>query len=636
MPRRESLRDALARIPDLKRDEEAAAVVAGDPRAPSSVPRPPGQGRPAQGGAVARTPSFGDSSEKADSTVPATPTEQGGAARRDLVEDGSGSMLTESGLRAMASRLLNGQIPADAEIAPLDAPAAPDRSTTDDLSGDDLSGDDVFVPRAGPEVPDPAPGAEDRPPMAVARALPPDAPEWLVAAAEVEQRSAAARVAARRPPTPTWRRVGFGALVVLLIAAIPVLGRIGYGLVTESTDGEFSSSMKSPTDPGYETEVVSTPTQIVLHNDADGRPVAATVMSLSGVDGGGAVIFVPLAAEVRGEPAFGVDRLSRAYDVLSVRPPDGRKQVAVQVGSLLNVGIDGVVEVDDRGWAQLIDPVAPLAINNPDPVEIDGRRFESGPIELGADDVGPYLAATRDGESAFNALVRHELVWTAWLDAVAESDRDDVVPGESSTGIGLFARSLAAGPVTYSIVPTTPDRDDPTLLRVDFNTLDAMVLAAVPSPDPALPGSRATVRLLNGVSADAIPEGIIQTVVQIGGSISVIGNGPSFDRDETTIVYALPDSRGYAELLQAALGGGTVRHDREAPDSVTLTVILGRDVIDQASATTTTADLDTDSDLGAGFSTDDSTGGSSTDDEEPGLDPEDSDSNSDLDPEVPE
>src|SRR5690606_7635945 len=153
------------------------------------------------------------------------------------------------------------------------------------------------------------------------------------------------------------------------------------------------------------------------------------------------------------------------------------------------------------------------------------------------------------GESAFNALVRHELVWDAWLDAIAESGRDDVVPGESSTGIGLFTRGLADGPVTYSIVPTTPDPEIEGLLRVDRNAMGAMVLAAVPNPDPALPGSRATVRLLNGVSADAIPAGIVQTVVQIGGSVSVVGNGPSFGREETTIVYANPDNRGYAELL---------------------------------------------------------------------------------------
>lgn len=515
--RRETLREALARIPDLERD---APESPGEPPAPPSAP------------------------DEAPVVDPAP-----------------------AGLRSFASRLLNGSVPEGAEIEPAPVTDTPDPDVPD------------------PEVPDPAPP--------VVAALGPDAPEWLAEAAARQPEPTARRTARhRRPAVPTWRRVAFGVSVVALITAIPLLGRTGYRLVTESTDGRFSSSVRSPTDPGYEEEVVSTPTLLVMQKDAEGRPVATTVLSLSGANGGGAVIFVPLEAEVR-TPAFGVDRISRAFDVLEERPPDGRKQVAVQVASLLNVGLDAVVEVDDRGWAQLVEPVAPLAIVNPDPIEVDGVEIPSGEIELEADEVGPYLAASRPGETAFNALIRHELVWTAWLDAVASSTRDDVVPGETGSGIGLFARGLAAGPVTYSVVPTTPDPDDETLLRVNHNQLDPMVLAAVPNPDPATPGSRPRVRLLNGVSADAIPPELVQKVIQIGGSLAVIGNGPSFGREETTIVYANPINRGYAELLQVALGGGTIRLDPEAEDSVSLTVILGRDVIDSASATTTTIDLGT-------------------------------------------
>ena len=183
----------------------------------------------------------------------------------------------------------------------------------------------------------------------------------------------------------------------------------------------------------------------------------------------------------------------------------------------------------------------------------------------------------------------------AWLDDDGErlklkeivSDRDDVVPGERSSGIGLFARSLAEGPVTYAVVPVEPDPEIEGLLRVDFTTLNDIVLAAVPMPDSPSPGARPTVRLLNGVSAGEIPAEILQTVVQIGGAVTVVGNGPSFGRDDTTIIYADPELEGYAELLQVALGGGSTRLDPEAEDSVGLTVILGRDVVDGASATTT-------------------------------------------------
>jgi hypothetical protein len=275
--------------------------------------------------------------------------------------------------------------------------------------------------------------------------------------------------------------------------------------VTESTDGQFGSSVKSPADPGYEEEVLSTPTQLVLQKDADGRPVAATVLSLTGTDGGGAVIHVPLQTEVR-TPGYGVDRIIRAYDVLADDPGYARQQVAVQVANLLNVGIDGVVELDDRGWAQLVEPVAPLQIVNPDPLDLGGGSLDSGPVELTAEQVGPYLAAE-----------------------------------------------------------------------------------------------------------------ILQTVVQIGGAVTVVGNGPSFGRDDTTIIFADPELRGYAELLVAALGGGVPRLDPEAEDSVGLTVILGRDVIDDASATTTRPQGAT------------STSGPRADDGAP-VDPADPDLEPDLEP----
>ncbi len=563
--RRESLREALARIPDLERGRPG----------PSGRDGP---GPPAAGGVVASRP--GSSSPAGPAADDPAPEDERSAPSR--------------GVRAIASRLLNGAVPDDAVITDPGQPEEAAEPRTIELTAVDPADDDVFAPDDA-ELPVSA-APVDGPPSEVVAAPGADAPEWLLTAAE-QEREAAARLAHRRGPSsapPMWRRIGFAAAVIVLIGSIPVLGRIGYRLVTESTDGVFISNRKSPTDPGYESEVVSTPTQLVLHQDDEGRPVGATVLSLSGTDGGGAVVFVPLATEVR-RPAFGVDRISRAYDVLAERPPDGRKQVAVQVATLLNVGIDSVVEVDHRGWAQLVGPVAPLSITNPDPLVVDGTEVPSGPIELSAEQVGPYLAASRPGESPINALIRHELVWDAWLTEVGESGRDDVVPGETTSGIGLFARTLADGPVTYSVVPTTPDPETEGLLRVDDEALRAIVLAAVPIPDPATPGSRPTVRLLNGVSAEEIPAEIVQKVVQFGGSVSVIGNGPSFGRDDTTIVYSNPANEDYAELLKAVLGGGTVRLDPEAEESVALTVILGRDVVEEASVTTTTADLATES-----------------------------------------
>jgi hypothetical protein len=553
-PRRESLREALARIPDIDRDEVAIEGVDG---AAASEPIDVAAAVDAADGVV--TDGDGDG-------------------------DGDGEP-TAGGLRSFASRLLNGALPEDFEVEEVSErdgnslviTAEPEPCGQGEAPIESVAGLDAAE----------AVGLVAAP--AMVSELASDAPDWLVAAA-VEEAEARSRREAKhhtyRRSVPTWRRVLFGLTVGVLVISVPILGFIGLRLVSESTDGEFSTSIKKRTDPGYEEEVISTPTQLVLHSDASGRPVAATFLALSGANGGGSVIYVPLQTEAR-SPGYGVDRLIGAYDALADDPAAARQLVAGLVGSLLNVGIDGVVEVDDRGWAQLVGPVAPLSIVNPDPIELEGGTIESGPVELSAEQVGPYLAAEIPGETAFNRSLRHEAVWAAWLEAIAESDRDDVVPGERSAGLGLFARELAAGPVEFSAVPVDADPDQADILRVDDNALADLMLAAVPMPDSPAPGARPTVRLLNGVSADPIPAEVLQKVVQVGGAITVVGNGPSFDRDVTTIVYANPELRGYAELLAAGLGGGKPRHDPEAEDSVGLTVILGRDVIETASATTT-------------------------------------------------
>ena len=509
-------------------------------------------------------------------------------------------------LRVRASRLLNGAPPAgpgvvadsDAEVpVPSEAEALvqSDESQTDEDRTDEDLASSIWAVL-------PSQSSTDTSELRRVVAAAPDIRDLTPAPApfRARRRSAVADgdavvAAPRKPPPktpataalPWWRRLGFAASVVLLVGAIPVLGKAGYDLVTQSTDGKFSTSVKSELDPGYEDLVDSTPTQLVIQSDANGAPVAVTFLSLSGESGGGSVIFIPLETAVR-RPAFGVDRLSRAFSVLEARPPDGRKQVAVQTAGLLNVGIDSVVDLDDRGWEQIVSPVAPLGIDNPDPIKTESLTVPSGPVELSATQVGPYLNAWVGDESDISRFNRHELVWSAWLKAIAESGRDDVIPGETGSGIGLFARTLARGPVTFATLPTKPANDGTGRLLPNDAAIADLVLSAVPAPDPASPGSRATVRVLNGVAPDPIPDEILQSIVRAQGSLSIVGNGPSFGRTETTITYADPAKKGFAVLIQVALGAGRVRLDREADDSVDITIILGRDVVDGASATTTT------------------------------------------------
>ncbi len=388
-----------------------------------------------------------------------------------------------------------------------------------------------------------------------------------------------AHVAPPKRPSAFARTV-FSLALVGLILAVPVLGVYGYRLVARSTDGEFAGRAPTPRDPGYEAAVEPTPTALVLQHDATGRPVAATFMSLSGENGGGSMIFVPLETALR-KPALGIDRLMKAYDTLSAKPAEGRRLLATQVSHLLNVGIDETIEVDDKTWAQLTTPVGAIPLENPDEVTLaDGTVLPAGPITLTPLQVGPYLAATVDGESDLNRLNRQQVFWQAWFDAIAKAGLDTAVPGETSSGMGLFARTLASGPITSDVLPVTQDEVDPTLLRMDTAAANAMVTAAVPAPVAAYYDSRQAVRVLNGVSASPIPPEILSKIVSLNGEVAIVGNGPAFGQAQTTIVYGDPEDRDYAKIVQAALGGGAkLRLDREAPDTLDLTVVLGKDLL---------------------------------------------------------
>ncbi|CAN5619397.1 hypothetical protein BH10ACT1_BH10ACT1_19950 [soil metagenome] len=392
------------------------------------------------------------------------------------------------------------------------------------------------------------------------------------------------------PRPPWWRRAAFAVVLLALVGAIPVLGRTGYRLVTNSTDGKGAPLSAKPGEPGYEELVASTPTALLLQKDAAGNPVNLTFLSLS-AETGGSVVFVPLDTEVA-KPAYGVNKLRTGYEyAFSVADSQDQadQQVSAQVAAILNVGIDQSFRLDETGWANLVGPVGPLALDNSDPLDLPGTSLPAGPVQVSAELVGPYLASTREGEDDTSRFFRQEQLWRSWLTAVAASTRPDAVPGETTTGLGSFIRRLAAGTVTYATLPgefTTEGSD--TVYRPDEAGVNDLVVDVVPAPDAAQPGSRIAVRLLNGVVAGPIPTSVTSKVVALKGTITVVGNGPRFGTAKTDLVYADPEQKAYAELLRAGLGAtGEVRLDPAAPDNVGVTVVLGKDLLGDQQATTT-------------------------------------------------
>lgn len=376
------------------------------------------------------------------------------------------------------------------------------------------------------------------------------------------------------PPLPS---VLSAAVLVALLAAGLALTYTGTRIIRSSTEGEVIRPVEDPAAPGYEALVSSTPTLAVLH-DLEGELDAITVLTLPDPDhGGGGIVLVPTRV-VDDLPVFGVTVLQAAYD-LGATP----LVQAEMVGDLLGAGIDEVVVVDAERWAALVAPVAPLVVDNPDDLEVDGEeRFPAGELELAAEDVGPYLEARADGQSDLARLYRHELVWRAWLAAVAETGAAGAVPGEVESGLGRFVRDLSVGPLAVETLPVVrppaegDDDEEPTFLP-DVEGIEALVAELIPFPRSPRPGVRPRVRVLSGTSDVEAARRLAPQLPSLGLEVVIVGNARSLDHERTTIAHLGPAEEDEARAIRELLGTGEVLVDPQPSDVVEITVTLGAD-----------------------------------------------------------
>lgn len=380
--------------------------------------------------------------------------------------------------------------------------------------------------------------------------------------------------------TGTARRIGVGTvLAVLVLLGLFATGAglvyAGTRIIRSSTEGEVLEERTDPAAPGYEAIVAPTPTMLVVH-DVDGSVEALTVLTLSDPGtGGGGVVLVPTRT-VSDMPIFGYAPIEAAYDL-------GTAQVQAEVvGDVLTTGIGEVVVVDAERWAGLVAPVAPLVIQNPDPLEVDGElAFPAGELELQAEDVGPYLEARVPGESDLARLFRHELFWNAWLTAVAEAGDPGAVPGELEVGIGRFVRELAAGSRVVETLPVdatiVEGFDDAPTFVPDADAVAALVAEIVPFPRSPRPGVRERVRILNGTEDLAEARALAPVLPPMGVEVVVVGNARTLDHETTTIAYVDASHEAAAEDIRDLLGVGEVLRDPRPSDVVDITVTLGAD-----------------------------------------------------------
>lgn len=381
------------------------------------------------------------------------------------------------------------------------------------------------------------------------------------------------------PPAPRPRARAASVLSTVVLLALFAAGigltYAGSRIIRSSTQGQVVDPVGDPSAPGFEALVEPTPTLAVLH-DLGGSLDAITVLTLPDPEtGGGGVVMVPTRV-VDDLPLFGFSPLETAYD-LGATP-----QVQAEViGDLLGVAIDEVVVVDAERWAGLVAPVAPLVVDNPDDVRVDGDvAFAAGRLALAAEEVASYLEARGDEESDLARLFRHELLWRSWIEAVADAGGGEAVPGELESGLGRFVRSLAAGTVRLSTLPVerqAGDEEPEPTYRPEVDEIEALVADLVPFPRSPRPGERARVRVLSGTTDLEASREVARLLPPVGAEVVIVGNAMRLDQATTTIAYVGPDHEETAEEIRDLLGVGEVIVDPRPSDVADITVTLGAD-----------------------------------------------------------
>jgi hypothetical protein len=394
-------------------------------------------------------------------------------------------------------------------------------------------------------------------------------------------------------------RIAFWTSLLALLCSIPALGYTGYRAVFNSTSGRKINLPTDPSKEGFEANVTPTTTALLLATDASGALSGAAVASLV-TDAGGAVtggnlLLLPVGALSPAAPAASPETLARAWSV------GGREAVVHAATVLFGLAYDDVVVIDHARWADLVAPVAPITVDNPDritEVASNGKTktvFAAGQLQLQPDEVGTYFEVRSPSESELGRLARQQLLWDAWLAAVRSApDPAAAVPGETGSGIGRYLQAFDTGTFAIFQLPIVPSTavdaagTDKEAFTIDGPASARLIATIAPYPTGGPDGGRVRVRILDGVRQPGLTLLVAPLLVPEGAEIAIAGNADRFTYDTTQIVYYDEAFKDAADRFRQALGAGQVVQSSVLNDSNDVTVVVGRDFVDNGAATTVT------------------------------------------------
>ncbi len=343
------------------------------------------------------------------------------------------------------------------------------------------------------------------------------------------------------PPLSTGWRWGFPILLVAAIIWSVFLVVEGFDQVLESEEGATLEVITDVTAPGFEAFVEQTWSLLAVSEDDEGRLTGVAILAVADrQNGGGTVLVLPPAAP------SGTRTLAGAHEAGGV---DGLRDAVV---GILDVEVSNTALLTPPRLRSLAEPAGTIKV----PIDDASVAGSEAPDYLG-----------QSFDDPMQRVARQEAWWRAWLATVgAASDPAERLPAIVIELVDVVA-AVAGGNVRVVAWPS-PDPGD--------EWVDRTVVESFPFPIPAVPGSRTTVRLLNGngdFSADDVAR---ELLVAAGAEVSVVGNHEGFDLIGTRVLYRDSASEAEAARLAVVVGGGTL-HDPMLSPAADLTVILGAD-----------------------------------------------------------
>lgn len=376
-------------------------------------------------------------------------------------------------------------------------------------------------------------------------------------------------------PARARTAVRFGAAFFLLAAVgLGALVTVGYGWARDMRGGATAEVVTDPAAPGYLATVDPTPVHLLAITGADDELSAFWVVVPS-ASGGGSVIWS------LGELIVQIDGKDTTFAQLYAG--EGLDAARRELEAVLGFGAVDATVVGPRELAAIAEPVAPLEVDNPDPVRVEEKgkrveRFASGTISLEADELSDYLTVRAVGEAPENRSTRADALISALTTALgAESSPNggSVVSSDAGVDVAEVLRGLGTGRVDTIVLPTTRQsfkgsyiyRPDPEGIAADLGDV-------VRFPVSAFPGQRPRVRVLNGTSDTSRANSIAPDLAAAGGEVVVIGNTDAFDATATTVVYSDASFEAVASRI-ATLLGVTAQRSSEPSDAADIDVVLG-------------------------------------------------------------